>query len=272
MYTIKKHRHRESVDFILVKMGLLGLFVVFFGILFVSDRFVHSCEEKIKQDIKQYQAQVKILEVKNFGELFPQRYRAICYDSEMGFLFIQDYHLEKRKPKRTQNLMLNYETQLTKKLRCDEYIEQIASVFDARYFTQYDPDLNGFCLFTTETDTQRLLRLVEHLQTLPKKNPVFFSIIICSENIYKQFENADMRKIMNDPALVLNDAGYQRGVCMMIFGTEGSCSWVQDETNAVDTLQGIRIEYNCNEDTSYVIELDGKISSDETSFRVWKIN
>ena len=67
-------------------------------------------------------------------------------------------------------------------------------------------------------------------------------------------------------------AGYQRGVCMMIFGTGGSCSWVQDETNAVDTLQGIRIEYNCNEDTSYVIELDGKISSEETSFRVWKIN
>ncbi len=272
METLEEYRDKKLSLLVWLKIVPLGFFVVLFGTLFGAQWFIRGCEKKIQQDVKQRHAQVQILEVSNNGDIFPKQYRAVCYDTELGFTFLQDYHVEKFKPNRTQNLMMNYETQLTSKMRCDECIEQISLFFDAPYFTQYDPDLNGFCLFTTETDAQKLMQLLADLQALPQKKPLLFSIIVCSEPTYQLFKNANMKRIMKDPALVINDAGYQRGVCMMIFATEEGCTWMQGETDAVEALSAIRIDDICNEDTSSVIELDGKIGSDEATFRVWKID
>ncbi|MBR3267642.1 MAG: hypothetical protein IKI58_02785 [Oscillospiraceae bacterium] len=262
----------------IVLMILAGLVAALFIYRCITKYYLEKVRKKAAADYPN----AELVQLDEGSELFPDKVRAVFWDMEYGFLFIQDYRRENGKPVAASEHPDSYNRRMSFRQECDACALRVSDFTDAPYLIRYDTDMQGITVVTQETERTALNRLLSGLQSLQPKFGIRFSIVSCPEKLYELFKNGNPETVLKDPLLALECGTIQQGEVMqlrtcsdqMIAAFEGDWNnsleyFSKDRTDGIP--EDYRAEDYAGECIYAVTELAGKTGQETAELRCWSI-
>ena len=261
---------------------VLAVVAAFFAALFIYRYIANSYIKQVRRMAITDYPDAELVQVSEGAALFPDRVRAVFWDREYQFLFLQDYLREGLQPVRGSESPESRERRLTYRKFCDQCIAALSKLTSADYSVYYDTNLRGFSVLTTETDPEKLNSMLHGLQAMKPAYPLRFSIVSCPAELCEIIRSGDPAAVMKDPRLAVEADNITQGEVMLLrmCADELITALGGDWTNSLEysdhTESGVPADYRAAdympEDAAYAVtELESKTGQDTADLRSWSI-
>ncbi len=260
--------------------ALLLILAALIAALFVYRAVVKNYLQRVRKAVHADYPDAELISLDEGAALFPDRVRAVLWDREYGFLFVQDYRREGLKPAAQPEHPDSYSRRLSFRKACDTCVTEVSAYTDAPYLIRYDTDMRGFTVVTQETDPAALNRLLGGLQSLPA-HEVRIGIMSCPKGLYEIIEHSYPDTVLRDPRLAVECTDMQQGEVMVLracsdeLRTAMEGNW-QNSLEYTAHSEGIPADYSAKSDEPdyiyAVTELSGRTGQKETELRRWRIS
>ncbi len=257
----KKHNANIIKALLLILAGLvISLFVYRF--------FAKNYLQRVRKAAAADYPDAELVQLDEGASLFPDRVRAVMWDPEYSFLFVQDYRREGMTPKAEPEHPDSRARRLQYREACDNCIMRIPEYTDSHYLIRYDTDMHGFTVITSESAPDALNRLMNGLQSQKTAYALRIGIMSCPDALCKIIGESEPETVLKNPRLAIECGDMQQGEVMVLRSCADTLKqaiagdWHNSlEFDVSDLPDGIPADYSAESDNPEclyaVTELEG---------------